>query len=64
MGCRLLATDTPPRFICCSDSKITDYTIERFIGGGGYGQVYEVKRKSMDKQSYALKIVKLLDRFR
>jgi len=45
-------------------SKIADYEIigSQPIGYGGYGCVFEVKRRTMDKQFYALKVVQLLDR--
>jgi len=49
--------------LCYSDSKISEYDITRLIGHGGYGYVFEVQRRTMDKQSYALKIVKLQDRY-
>jgi len=51
--------------VCCSPSTISDFKVFKVtkeIGSGGYGQVLEVKRETMDKQSYALKIIKLLDR--
>ena len=35
----------------------------RIIGSGGYGHVYEVRRKTMDRNVYAIKIIKLLDRY-
>ena len=50
--------------VCYSASKTSDYTFIRDIGRGGYGCVVEVKRTTMDMQAYALKIVKLLDRYR
>jgi len=49
--------------VCDSQSKISDYELVGVIGSGGYGCVYEVNRRTMDKRSYALKIVKLLDRY-
>jgi len=51
-------------FFFYSQPKVFDlYEFKREIGRGGYGYVYEVKRKNMDKQYYALKIVKLIDRY-
>jgi len=49
--------------LCCRESKTSDYDFLKNIGSGGYGFVCKVKRKTMDEQFYALKIVKLLDRY-
>jgi len=59
----MMLKDVLGRVFFYSQSKISDYELIGEIGRGGYGCVYEVKRKTMDKQSYALKIVKLIDRY-
>jgi serine/threonine protein kinase len=52
--------EVPTRFVPSPGDYVDQYKIEKFLGGGTYGDVYQVI-DSQDKKYYALKILKLYD---
>ena len=47
------------RAILPADSEVNDWVVIRLLGQGGYGDVYEVKKKGDDENFFAMKIESL-----